>query len=84
MGDAETIVVPRVIACKIRSEAKRLDMCVDEYLVELLSQSLDPKERAIEYVEAARELLEEACNELERGSIRQAAGKSLRRCRASS
>ncbi len=64
------------LARRVREEAERLGVTVEEYLVELLSQSLDPKDRAREYVEAARELLEEAREELERRSdIRQASEK---------
>ena len=48
---------------------------MEEYLVELLTQGLDPGDRAREYVEAAQDLLEEAREELRRGNIRQAAEK---------
>ncbi|BEP17322.1 PaREP1 family protein [Pyrofollis japonicus] len=51
-------------------------MGLEEYLVELVAQGLDPPERALEYIEAARELLEQACEELKRGDVRQAAEKA--------
>jgi hypothetical protein len=41
--------------------------------VELLSQGLDPRDRAREYIEAAADLLGEAREELGRGNVRQAA-----------
>ncbi len=41
----------------------------------MLSQGLDPKDRAVEYIEAAEELLREAREELGKGNIRQAAQK---------
>lgn len=71
----QTIVVRGRLAERVRREAERLGLSVDEYLVELLSQGLDPKERAVEYIEVAEELLREAREELERGNVRQAAEK---------
>ncbi len=71
----EVIVVRGRLARRVREEAERLGVSVDEYLVEVLSQGLDPRDRAVEYVEAARELLEEARWELGRGNVRQAAEK---------
>ena len=69
------LVVRGRIAQRIREEAEKLGVTLDEYLVELLSQGLDPKSRAVEYVEAAEDLLEEAREELGRGNVRQAAEK---------
>lgn len=63
------------MAKKVREEAEKLGISVDEYVVELLSQSLDPKDKAIKYIEAAESLLEEARRELEKGNVRQAAEK---------
>ena len=71
----QVIVVCGRIAKRVQEEAKKLGVSVDEYVVELLSQGLDPKERAVEYVEAAKELLKEAREELEKGNVRQAAEK---------
>ncbi len=69
------ISLPKRVARRIYEEAKRLGMSSDEYLVELITQSLDPKNRAREYIETAKELLEEAYNELRKKDIRQAAEK---------
>ena len=44
--------------------------------MELVTQNMDPPERAREYAEAARELLEQAREELRRGDVRQAAEKA--------
>jgi len=63
------------LAQRLREEAERQGVTVDEYLVELLSQGLDPESRAWEYIEAAESLLEEAREELEEGDVRQAAEK---------
>ena len=69
------IVVRGRLARRIREEAGKLGISVDEYIVELLSQGLDPRERAIEYIDAAEELLREAREELSKGNVRQAAEK---------
>ena len=41
----------------------------------MLTQDMDPKDRAREYLEASRELLSEVREELEKGNVRQAADK---------
>ncbi len=69
------IVVRGHLAKRVKEEAEKLGISVYEYLVELLSQNLDPKDRAIEYIEAAKSLLEEAMLELEKNNVRQAAEK---------
>jgi len=69
------IVVRGRLAKRIREKAEKLGISVDEYLVELLSQDLDPRDRAREYIEAAEELLQEAREELKKGNVRQAAEK---------
>jgi len=69
------IVVRGRLARRVREEAEKLGVGVDEYLVELLSQGLDPREKAVEYVEASEELLGEAREELGKGNVRQAAEK---------
>lgn len=58
-------------------EAERLGLSGDEYLVEVLSKSLDPRDRALEYVEATEELLEKA-----RGWGRVMSGRRLKSCGA--
>jgi len=63
------------LARRVRKEAEKLGVSVEEYLVELLSQGLDPKDKAIKYIEAAEELLGEAREELEKGNVRQAVEK---------
>ena len=48
---------------------------LNEYLVELATQNLEPLQRAVEHVNAAQELLEQAREELEEGGARQVAEK---------
>lgn len=72
---SNTVVIKGRLAKRVKEEAEKLGFTVDEYVVELLSQGLDPKDRALEYVSATRDLLEEARRELEEGNTRQAAEK---------
>ncbi len=72
---AEAIIIRGRLARRVREEAERLGVSVDEYIVEILSQGLDPEDRARGYMEAARDLLDEALDELDRGNTRQAAEK---------
>ena len=71
----QVIVVRGRTAERVREEAEKLGLSVEEYVIELLSQGLDPKDKAVEYVEAAEELLNEAREELRMGDARQAAEK---------
>ncbi|WP_244403864.1 PaREP1 family protein [Pyrolobus fumarii] len=69
------VTLPRVIVERLRREAVRHGLTLEEYMVELLTRNLDPAERAREYIVAARELLEQARKEVKRGDARQAAEK---------
>ncbi len=71
-----TITVPERVAKRIREEARRLGVTSEEYLIELITQGLDPKDRAVEYIESAKELLQQSREELEGGNVRQAAEKA--------
>jgi len=75
MRGSVTLRVPRVVAERIREKSRGLGMSPVEYIVELTLGDLDPPERAREYVDAAKSLLEQAEEELERGDVRQAAEK---------
>ena len=72
---AEALVIRGRLARRVREEAEKQGFSVDEYLVEVLSQGLDPRDRALEYIEAAEDLLKEAREELGKGNARQAAEK---------
>jgi len=69
------ISVPRTIIERIRREAERQGVSVEEYVIELLSRDLDPEDRARGYAEASLELLSQARGELAKGNTRQAAEK---------
>ena len=73
--EAVVVRIPRVIAERLRREAEKAGMSLDEYLIELVSRSLDPGEKLQVYLDAAQLLLEQAREELEKGSLRQAAEK---------
>ncbi len=70
-----TIRLPKSIVRRMREEAEKLGMSLEEYVLELVAQGLDPKDRAREYIEAARDLLSQAREELKSGNARQAAEK---------
>ncbi len=72
---ASVIAVTERVARRIREEARKLGISVEEYILELVTQGLDPRDRALEYVEVAKELLEQAREELRKGDVRQAAEK---------
>ena len=74
MGDA-VVGLPRSVAKRIQEEARRLGVTPEEYLLELVTQGMDPRERALEYIETAEELLRQAGEELQKGDVRQAAEK---------
>ena len=72
---ADAIIIKGVAARRLKEEAERLNLRLDEYLLNLLTQNLDPRDRAKEYVEASEELLTEARKKLEKGNVRQATEK---------
>ena len=72
---AVLVAVPRSVARRLRAEAEKAGLTLEEYLVELVARELDPPERAREYAEAARDLLEQARDELGKGDVRRAAEK---------
>ena len=59
----------------VRKEAEKLGIGVEEYVIEVLSEGLNPRDKAKEYIEIARNLLKEATQELESDNIRQASEK---------
>ncbi|ADM27653.1 PaREP1/PaREP8 domain containing family protein [Ignisphaera aggregans DSM 17230] len=72
---AIAIRLPKKIVERLENEATKLGLTLEEYLVELISGHLDPISRAYEYIEVAKDLLEQAGEELSEGNIRQAAEK---------
>jgi len=71
----EALVLKGVVARRLREEAAKQGLGAEEYLLDLLTRDMDPKDRAREYLDASQELLSEAREELEKGNVRQAADK---------
>lgn len=59
----------------LEREARKAGLSLEEYVLELILQGLDPRERAREYVEVAEDLLRRAREELKEGDVRQATEK---------
>ena len=74
------LVIPESVAKRIREVAEKLGLTPEEYLVEVVTRGLDPGERAREYIEAARDLLAQTREELEKGDLRQASEKIWGAC----
>ncbi len=70
-----TLKLPQSVVERVKKEAQKAGLGIEEYVLELVIQSLDPEERASEYVEAAKSLLQQAREELAKGEVRQAAEK---------
>lgn len=75
-----SITLPRSVVERIRQEARRLGVSLEEYVVEALLRDFDPRDRALEYLETAKTLLEKAREEFGRGDLRQAAEKLWGAC----
>jgi len=69
------IVLRGATAKRLREEARKHNLSLEEYLLELLTQDMDPEDKAREYIKASEDLLVEASEELEKDNIRQAAEK---------
>ena len=64
-------MLPRVakVVEYVEREAERLGVSLEEYIIDLLVGGLDPKGRVRGYIGAAKEFLEHAREELEKGNI---------------
>jgi len=62
--------LPKKVVERLENEAAKLGLTLEEYLVELISERLDPVSRASEYIGVAKDLLEQARREPSEGSIR--------------
>ena len=70
-----TLRLSRGVAERLRREAQKAGLGLEEYVLELAIRDLDPWERVQEYIEASKSLLEQAREELGKGDVRQAAEK---------
>ena len=69
------VTLPQRIVEKVRQEAEKQGLSIEEHVIEILGQGLDPSSRAASYIEAAETLLGQARDELRRGDVRRAAEK---------
>jgi len=75
MTSSVIIKLPRGIAKKLEQEAKKIGLNLEEYILELALRDLDPSERIWGHIEASKDFLEQAKEELREGNVRQAAEK---------
>ncbi len=75
MDRAINLKFPKSILEKLEHEARKSGLGVEEYILELILENIDPEERVQEYIEAAKDLLEQSREEIDKGNIRQAAEK---------
>ena len=71
-----TISIPEKIYKRMREIAENQGMSIEEYILSLAAESLDPESRAEFYWEASVELLKQAERELSKGDLRQASEKT--------
>jgi len=76
VADLVAVMLPRSVVERLKREAGRTGLTIEEHILELLLRDLDPSERAREYADAAKALLGQAYEELARGDVRQAAEKA--------
>ncbi len=68
--------VPSRIRERLEKEARELGASLEEVILEKLGESiLDPRDRALDYIEVAEYMLNQAERELEKGDLRQASEK---------
>ncbi len=78
-----TLTLPRTVVELAKREAEKLGLTLDELFMEIVTQFLDPVDRAEEYIEASKDLLERAKKELVEGGS-QAGGREIMECGGSS
>jgi hypothetical protein len=71
----ESLQIPKRLMQTLRRRAEELGVTPEEFLIELMVDAVDPGERPQAYIDAAREMLEQAKKELGSGDLRQASEK---------
>ncbi len=69
------MILSRVVLELLEKKSRENGMSIDEYLLEVLTSDLNPRDRADKYIEASLDLLEQAKKELDKGDLRQASEK---------
>jgi uncharacterized protein (UPF0332 family) len=71
----ESLQIPKRLMQTLRRRAEELGVTPEEFLIELMVDAVDPGERSQAYIDAAREMLEQAKKELGSGDLKQASEK---------
>ena len=74
------MAVPEVVYRELLRRASGRGMSISEYLAEIAAGDLDPPDAALSFIEGAKDLLEQACEELGKGDLRQASEKVWGAC----
>ncbi len=75
-----TITLPSSIATEIMKRAHKEGMSIEEYLIDLILEDLDPNEKAEKYLDGAFELIKQAQREIQERNFRQASEKIWGAC----
>lgn len=63
-------MLPKVIVEELRKRASRIGATIEEYLFDILMKNSNPLESAEKYLKGARELLNQAKEELSKNDLR--------------
>ncbi len=66
MTTTKTLRLPNTIIERLEREARKTGLSLEEYMLELILQNLDPSERAREYMEVAEDLVKQSREELKK------------------
>jgi uncharacterized protein (UPF0332 family) len=71
----ESLQIPKRLMQTLRRRAEELGVTPEEFLIELMVDAVDPGEQSQAYIDAAREMLEQAKKELGSGDLKQVSKK---------
>lgn len=74
------VTLPKFIIEELKERASRAGVTVEEYLLDILVEDIDPVEGASKYIRGAEELIEQARQELKKNDLRQASEKIWGAC----
>jgi len=78
--EAAEVTLPKFIIEELKERASRAGVTVEEYLLDILVEGIDPVEGASKYIRGAEELIEQARQELKKNDLRQASEKIWGAC----
>ena len=65
----ESLQIPKRLMQTLRRRAEELGVTPEEFLIELMVDVVDPEERSQAYIDAAREMLEQAKKSSDRATL---------------